>query len=68
MFTLEIGTTLTMKLWLDNVMLSTTAIVTTCHPQVGNGIQFTRIDDEGVRELERFLADHAVAEESLPAS
>jgi PilZ domain len=68
MFTLEIGTTLTMKLWLDKVRLSTTGIVTTCHPQVGNGIQFTNIDDEDVRRLEQFLADHAVAEESRPAS
>jgi len=68
MFTLEIGTTLTMKLWLDNVMLSTTGIVTTCHPQVGNGIQFTNIDDEDVRKLEQFLADHAVAEERGRAS
>jgi c-di-GMP-binding flagellar brake protein YcgR len=68
MFTLEIGTTLTMQLWLDEVRLSTTGIVTTCHPQVGNGIQFTNIDDENVRQLEQFLAFHAVPGQSGPAS
>jgi c-di-GMP-binding flagellar brake protein YcgR len=68
MFALEIGTTLKIKLWLDSVTLSTTGIVTTRHPQVGNGIQFTNIEDEDVRKLEQFLTDHAVAEESRPAS
>jgi hypothetical protein len=57
-----------MKLWLDNVRLSTTGIVTTRHPQVGNGIQFTNMDDEDARTLEQFLADQAVAEESGSAS
>jgi hypothetical protein len=68
MFALEIGTTLAMKLWLDTVMLTTTGTVMTRHPQVGNGIQFTNIDDQDIRKLERFLADHAVADESRPAS
>ena len=57
MFALEVGTTLKMKLWLDTMMLSTTGIVTTRHPQVGNGIQFTEIDDEDVRKLEQFLSE-----------
>jgi c-di-GMP-binding flagellar brake protein YcgR len=65
MFTLDVGTKLKMKLWLDSVSLSTTGIVTTRHPQVGNGIQFTSLDDGDVRKLEQFLADHAVAGERV---
>jgi hypothetical protein len=68
MFTLEIGTKLRMELRLDSVMPSTTGSVTTRHPLVGNGIQFTNIDDEDVRKREQFLADHAVAKQSRPAS
>jgi hypothetical protein len=52
-----------MTLWLDGWMLSTTGIVTTCHPQVGNGIEFTNIKDQDVEMLEQFLAQHAVTDE-----
>jgi c-di-GMP-binding flagellar brake protein YcgR len=68
MFALEIGTKLKIKLWLDSVTLSTAGIITTRHPQVGNGIQFTNIDNEDVRKLEQFLSDHAIAEERRSAS
>jgi hypothetical protein len=60
MFTLETGTKLTMKLWLDSVMISTTGIVATCHPQVGNGIRFTGTTDEDAEKLEQFLTNHAL--------
>jgi hypothetical protein len=64
MFTLAAGTTLAVTLWLDGVMLSTTGIVTTCDPQVGNGIKFTSIKDQDAQRLEQFLALHAVADET----
>ena len=62
-FTLAAGTTLAMTLWLEGVMLTTTGIVTTCDPQVGNGIEFTSIMDKDAQILEQFLAQHAVADE-----
>jgi hypothetical protein len=64
MITLAAGTTLAVTLWLDGVMVSTTGIVTTCDPQVGNGIEFTSMKDQDAQILEQFLARHAVADES----
>jgi hypothetical protein len=64
MFTLAAGTTLAVTLWLDGVMLNTTGVVTTCDPQVGNGIEFTSIEDKDAQILEQFLAHNAVADES----
>lgn len=57
MFTLVVGTTVEIKLWLGAVMLCISGIVTTCHPQVGNGIQFTSINDADVTTLKQFLAN-----------
>lgn len=62
MFTLGIGTNLRMTLWLDSMKVSTTGIVATCCPQVGNGIQFTGMNVEDKKKLEQFLADHADTE------
>ena len=58
MFTLVVGTTVEIKLWLGAVMLCTTGIVTTCNPQVGNRIQFTSIDDGDVTALKQSLAHY----------
>ena len=56
MFTLEVGTTLKIVLWINDVKMSVRGIVVTRHPQVGNGIQFTDMAAEDRVRLERFLA------------
>lgn len=38
MFTLPVGTKVSMVLWTDNNRLTAEAVVATCYPQVGNGI------------------------------
>jgi hypothetical protein len=63
MFALAPGTRVAMTFWLDGGKLSATGIVTTCHPQVGNGIEFTSIKDQDAERLEQFLARLAAADE-----
>src|SRR5712692_10323294 len=62
MFTLAVGTNLTMTLWLDSMQVSATGVVATCYPQVGNGIEFGDMSVEDGRKLEQFLAEHSAAE------
>jgi len=62
MFTFAVGTVLTMKLWIDEVQISTTAKVATCFPQVGNGMEFTEISAEDKTKIEQFLARHESAD------
>jgi PilZ domain len=62
MFSLEIGAKLQMKRWLGSAVLEVAGIVATCYPQVGNGIQFSRITDEVVWKLGHFVAGHAPAD------
>jgi len=54
MFPFPSGTVLDMKLQLENTLL-VAATVVTCDPQVGNGIQFTRMLPEDREELQSFL-------------
>jgi PilZ domain len=58
MFTLAVGTTLTMTLWLGDEKVVTPGRVATCFPQVGNGIEFTGMSTDDQKKLERFLAEH----------
>ena len=60
MFTLAVGTLLTMTLWLGDDKVITECRVATCFPQVGNGIEFTGMSDDAQGKLERFLAEHEV--------
>lgn len=55
LFPLAIGTTLELKLQVDGTLLVLAKVVT-CDPQVGNGIQFTKILPEDIEELRAFLA------------
>lgn len=48
------GTNVDMKLQLENTLL-VAATVVTCDPQVGNGIQFTKMLPEDREELQAFL-------------
>jgi hypothetical protein len=40
MATIPVGTKLGVSLWLGDDKVTISAMVVTCHPQVGNGIQF----------------------------
>ena len=53
-FPFAIGTTLELKLKVDGTLLVLAKVVT-CDPQVGNGIQFTKMLSEDSEELRAFL-------------
>jgi hypothetical protein len=53
-FPFAIGTRLELKLQIDGTLLVLATVVTS-HPQVGNGIQFTRMLPEDIDELRAFL-------------
>jgi c-di-GMP-binding flagellar brake protein YcgR len=54
MYPFPAGTVVDMKLQLENTLLIAATVVT-CFPQVGNGIQFTRMLPEDREELQAFL-------------
>src|SRR5271163_3245773 len=54
MYPFPSGTVVDMKLQLENTLLIAATVVT-CFPQVGNGIQFTRMLPEDREELQAFL-------------
>src|SRR5882762_8472541 len=60
MFTLAVGTLLTMTLWLGDEKVMTECRVAICFPQVGNGIEFTGMSHDARGKLERFLVEHEV--------
>jgi PilZ domain-containing protein len=53
-FPFPLGTDLELRLRLDDTLLVLGKVVT-CDPQVGNGIQFTRMLPEDIDELRAFL-------------
>jgi hypothetical protein len=55
-FPLPMGTHLELKLRLEGTLLLLGTVVT-CDPQVGNGIQFTKMLPEDLEELRLFLED-----------
>jgi PilZ domain-containing protein len=57
MFPFPIGTTLEMSLQIDGTLLAVGKVVT-CDPQVGNGIEFTRMLPEDQEELKAYMAAH----------
>ena len=54
MYPFPVGTSLELKLHLEETLLLMGKVVT-CYPQVGNGIQFTRILPEDHELLSKFL-------------
>ena len=56
MFTLPVGTKLTLVLWLDDVKLNADGVVVTCDVQVGNGIRFTSMSADDSAKLQQYLA------------
>jgi PilZ domain-containing protein len=57
-FPFPVGTTIELKLQLDDTLLVLGAVVT-CDPQVGNGIKFTRMLPEDIDALQAFLESNA---------
>jgi c-di-GMP-binding flagellar brake protein YcgR len=66
MFPFPLGTTLDLKLQLENTLL-VAATVVTCDPQVGNGIRFERMLPEDREELQKYLQALEQSDESKPA-
>ena len=59
MFTIAAGTKLNMTIWLDGAPMSVSCVVATCHPQVGNGMEFVDISAEDRKRLAKFVHDNA---------
>jgi c-di-GMP-binding flagellar brake protein YcgR len=66
MFPYPVGTTLDLKLQLENTLL-VAATVVTCDPQVGNGIRFEKMLPEDREELKRYLEALEQSDESKQA-
>ena len=49
------GTTLRAEFWIESEKVVTTAVVRTCDPGVGNGIEFTGLSEEARQNLEKHL-------------
>lgn len=55
MATIPVGTKLGVSLWLGEDKVTISAMVVTCHPQVGNGIQFLSMLPPDRDRVRRFL-------------
>ena len=67
MFTLPIGTNLTIILWLDDEKLSTSGRVVTRFPQVGNGIEFADMRSEDKARLSHLLGERQERQQAAAA-
>jgi len=56
MFTLEPGTKVLLTFWFGEKRISTTALVVTRHPQVGNGFEFIDMSEEDRLELSTLIS------------
>jgi hypothetical protein len=52
---LPIGTTLSVDFYLDNQHVKISAVIRTCDPGVGNGIEFTGMSLEGKQQFQAYL-------------
>ena len=55
MFTLDVGTTLEIVMWLDGEKITAKGVIATKYPQVGNGIDIKEMKPESRAKLEAFL-------------
>ena len=53
--TIPVGTKLDVALWLGEEKVMISAIVVTCYPQIGNGIQFLAMPPEDRNRVRSFL-------------
>jgi c-di-GMP-binding flagellar brake protein YcgR len=63
MYPFPVGSLLDIKLQLENTLLIAARVVT-CDPQVGNGIEFTKMLPEDRQELQAFLEATEQAQKS----
>ena len=52
---LPVGTVLRVEFYLDSERMTITAVIRTCDPGVGNGIEFTGMPPEGKQHLQAYL-------------
>jgi len=64
--TIESGARLHVVLWLDQERVGMEARVVTCHPQFGNGIEFTAMPADCRDKLRRYLDMAQLAAERTP--
>lgn len=55
MMPMQIGTVLRIDVWIDTDRITATAVVRTCDPGVGNGIEFTGLPADGKIKLQKYL-------------
>ena len=55
MLPLPVGTVLRLDFWLDSEHMNISAVVRTCDPGVGNGIEFTGLTPEGKMRMQEYL-------------
>jgi PilZ domain len=55
MLPLPLGTVLRLDFWLDSEHINITAVVRTCDPGVGNGIEFTGMPQEAKDRMQTYL-------------
>jgi hypothetical protein len=55
MLPLPVGTVLRVDFWLDSEHVNITAVVRTCDPGVGNGIEFTGMPPDGKTRMQTYL-------------
>jgi len=55
MMPMQIGTVLRIDIWTDTDRITATAVVRTCDPGVGNGIEFTGLPADGKIKLQKYL-------------
>jgi hypothetical protein len=55
MLPLPIGTVLRIDFWLDSEHVNITAVVRTCDPGVGNGIEFSGMPPDAKERMQTYL-------------
>jgi len=60
MFTLDVGTKLSLVFWLGDEKVTANGVIATRYPQVGNGIDFVDMSAADRAKLEGFLAEQQV--------
>jgi len=64
--TIERGTRLHVVLWLNQERVAVEARVVTCHPQFGNGIEFTAVPADCREKLRQYLVMAQIAADRNP--
>jgi|SRR4051794_22952959 c-di-GMP-binding flagellar brake protein YcgR len=65
MFPLPIGTEVEFRFWIEETRVGCRAVIRTCDPGVGNGIQFSDLDELSRERLQAYLASLQGREENF---